>query len=192
MLSRVKLSQEAAAKTASAAQSAAMGCTLKQHTRLRVRAVGNLTCIAEAKGAVYKPNLPEATIEKRSISGGVVHGAFTMQGLESCQQFWVERRTYQTPKFRQRLMSVTDRLAQTLITITRPQPRALPEIAFRSMATFLKILTIVQLTETRSILMPSQLGMNVEGMVGQAKKDEADNKNNKKEPEAEGKSEEKK
>ena len=65
-------------------------------------------------------------------------------------------------------MPVWDRLAQSLIQITRPQERALPELAFRSMAMFLKILTIVQLAETKAILMPGQMAMNNEGVVGQA------------------------
>jgi hypothetical protein len=202
MLSRVKLSQEATAKVASTAATAAANITLKKHIRLRSRCrMSGLSMLAEAKGATYKPNAPEVAIEKRSISGGIIHGSFPIEGLESCHQFWAERRQFQVPRFRQRLMSASDRLAQTLITITRPQPRvqALPEVAFRTMAMFLKILTIVQVAETKSILMAGQMGMNAEGVVGQAI-GESNKKNNineeKKEgtltPTPEGKSEEKK
>lgn len=190
MLSRVKLSPQAAAKVAQTAALNTTSPTERSHVRLRTRFWDNTSSISESKGLQYKSTLDDKTKEARTINAHIVHGSTTMIGLEQSHQFWVEKREYQVPRHRRRLMAVWDRLAHGLITLSRPQPRAkmLPEIAFRSMAMFLKILTIVQVAETRAILMPAQMTMNVEGIVGQAK----DGKDDAAEKKPEGKSDEKK
>lgn len=169
MLSRVKLSPQAQAQTVQNIETAAERLTVKKFFRCKTRSRHHITVLAEATTSQYKPNAPEKRIEKRTINGHMLHGSQPVLGLEPAHQFWAARREFQIPKFRRRLMPAWDRLAQSLIQITRPQARVFPaELAFRSMAMFLKILTIVQVAETRAILMPSQMTMNAEGVVGQA------------------------
>ena len=161
--------------------SSAARLTVVQHHRVRTRGVGNLSVIASSGSAasqtvVYAPTTSAKDRESRTVSAHIIHGSDRDGGLDAgATNFWAERRDFNVPRWRQRLYPAWDRAAQALITITRPQRRdaMLPEMAFRTMALFLKMLTMGQVAELNRVLLPGRAAQGVENVVGAAKAEAA-------------------
>lgn len=103
--------------------------------------------------------------ENRLIDAEAIHG--------DEQAFWQEKRWFYYGK-RGEYMPTWDRMAQTLILMTRTVPRVPQEAAFRIFAVFLKLLMITRITDVASMMLPLWSTMNVQGLIQQAKKDVAE------------------
>ncbi|KAH9584234.1 hypothetical protein LSM04_004994 [Trypanosoma melophagium] len=109
----------------------------------------------------------------RVIDAEVIHG--------DEQAFWGERRGFYRKPLQ--YFPTWDRLAQTLILITRQVPRVPQEMAFRLMAVFLKLMLLPRIVMNADLMLASWVAMNAEGVIAAARGDDgdsskADNKDN--------------
>lgn len=147
--------------------------TTQELFRARVRGPSGRDVIVSAPGTTYHASVSAEEREKRSVAADIIHGSHPVGGLDDgAIEFWSERRRFgvaSSQRRRIRPAPMWDRMAQTLVLFTRTHARVMPELAFRSMAMFLRVLMMTQVTETRALLLPAAAAHNAEGVVGLAK-----------------------
>lgn len=102
--------------------------------------------------------------ERRIIDAEVIHG--------DEQAFWCEKRWFY--RGQRNYMPTWDRVAQSLILLTRTVPRVPQEAAFRIFAVFMKLLLIPRVTDLTASMLPLWTTMNMQGLIQQAKKEVAE------------------
>ncbi|KAF5226114.1 hypothetical protein ECC02_000675 [Trypanosoma cruzi] len=121
-------------------------------------------------------------VQQKRISDGSYGRVIDAEVLHGDEQlFWGERRNYyckRAPYF-----PTWDRLAQTLILMTRQVPRVPQEMAFRLMAVFLKLMLLPRIVMNAELMLPSWVATNAEGVITQAVGDEEDAREKRKESE---------
>ncbi len=140
-----------------------------RRTKVRHAALLNKFCgqAAKARQAFNVYNIPASDRENRLISADFVH-------KDSAEDFWLEQQWFYKRTGRGGvLMPTWDRLAQTLILMTRPQPRVVPEAAFRLFAVFMKMMLLDRLTEAVSNMLPVWTSMNAKALLENAKEESA-------------------
>jgi hypothetical protein len=106
--------------------------------------------------------------DKRTINADFVH-------KESGEDFHMERRWFYRAAGKNAQFATTwDRVAQALILMTRPQPRVVPEAAFRLFAVFLKLMMLDRITSTTASMLPLWASANAQNIIesGIRKRDE--------------------
>ncbi|KEG07719.1 hypothetical protein DQ04_08991000 [Trypanosoma grayi] len=106
----------------------------------------------------YRP-----AVQKR-VGDGNYERVIDAEALHGDEQlFWGARRSfYRKPV---QYYPTWDRVAQTLILMTRHVPRVPQEMAFRLMAVFLKLLLLPRLVVNAEVLLPSWVATNAEGLL---------------------------
>lgn len=140
---------------------AAPRVSMRVHCRNMIVKVRGRSMTATATSG-YSTNIGSRQLSDKAADSPYIINAEQVHGDE--QEFWLANRTFnrkeQTP------MPYWDRMAHTIVLMSRRAVRVPQEAAFRLMAVYLKLIMMVKLVDLSSMMLPIWMSHNVQGLLG--------------------------